>query len=492
MCRDKYIAVTIGPIFDTINLASSPSALWAASYMFSMLSKNICIVLTEKGIKENDIVSPYFSNSDPRLDSNDGVGLFHDRIIFKKNDFDVHNFGDVKKAAIQKTLNQFGLEEHFDYFEQYFLISAIEFEADNPIMGSGKILDCLELSKPFVMSEENNPLLTLYTSDDEKYKVSRNSNIVKRINNMGIEKWQLFNSSHDGVRDLKSIAGGTVLKKQRKKFKKYKYYAVVRSDGDNMSSIISTLKSDKEIREFSEICLDYCSEISGVVHNEFNGVTIYSGGDDLLALLPIENGDSKTIFDFVSRTNEVFNKRFSGFQYKNVSLSFGIFVSYYKYPLYEALENSAYLLFDNAKKCKNSIAIHFQKHAGQSEGLLISNNSLDGLIQFHNKIVKGIINGEEEIFLSAMHKLNLFKTIFNSTEDLKETEIIFNNIFDSYVHEGNSFVKSEMPKFFSMLKTQFEIFPITEKGAELNSEDYVLTMSCVLRIIKFFIEEGEQ
>lgn len=492
MCRDKYIAVTIGPICDTINLASSPSALWAASYMFSMLSKNICIVLTENGIKEDDIVSPYFSNSDLRLDSNDGVGLFHDRVIFKNNDFDLNNFGDVKKAAIQKTLNQFGLEEHFDYFEQYFLISAVEFEADNPIMGSGKILDCMELSKPFVMSEEKNPLLTLYTSDDGKYKVSRNSNIVKRIKNMGIEKWQLFNSNHDGVRDLKSIAEGTVSEEQIKKFKKYKYYAIVRSDGDNMSSIISTLKSDKEIREFSGICLDYCSEISGVVHNEFSGVTIYSGGDDLLALLPIESGDGKTIFDFVSRANEVFNKKFSGFQHKNVSLSFGIFVSYYKYPLYEALENSAYLLFDIAKKRKNSIAIHFQKHAGQSEGLLISNNSLDGLIQFHNKIVKGIINGEKEIFLSAMHKLNLFKTIFNSAESLKEIQNIFNNTFDSYVHKDKSFVKLEMPTFFEMLKTQFEIFPITEKGAEINSEDYVLTMSCVLRIIKFFIEEGEQ
>ena len=492
MCCYKYIAVTIGPIFDTINLASSPSALWAASYMFSMLSKNICIALTENGIKEDNIVTPYFSSSEPRLDLNDGVGLFHDRIIFKKNDFDINNFRDVKKVAIQRTLKQFGLEAHFDYFEQYFLISAVEFQADNPIMGSGKILDCLELSKPFVMSEENNPLLTLYTSDDEKYRNRRNSNIVKRINNMGLEKGQLYNSSHDGVRVLKSIAGGTVLEAQRKKFKKYKYYAVVRSDGDNMSSIISTLKSDKEIREFSEICLSYCSEISQIVHNEFNGVTIYSGGDDLLALLPVENGKSKTIFDFVSRANEVFSNRFSDFQDKNVSLSFGIFVSYYKYPLYEALENSAHLLFDVAKKRKNSIAVHFQKHAGQSEGLLISNNSLDSLIQFHNKIVKGILGGEEKIFLSAMHKMNLFKTMFNSTESLKETENIFNNTFDSYVHEDNSFVKSEMPKFFSMLKTQLQIFPITEKGVEFNSKDYVLTMSCVLRIIKFFTEEGEQ
>ena len=41
--KEKYVAVTIGPILDTINLASSPSALWAASYMMSTLLKNICI-----------------------------------------------------------------------------------------------------------------------------------------------------------------------------------------------------------------------------------------------------------------------------------------------------------------------------------------------------------------------------------------------------------------------------------------------------------------
>ena len=103
---DKYIAVTIGPIFDTINLASSPSALWAASYLFSMLSKNICQTLTENGINKEKIISPYYDPDDELLNKNDGVGLFHDRIIFRADDFSIDDFNEkIKDAAIKKTLD---------------------------------------------------------------------------------------------------------------------------------------------------------------------------------------------------------------------------------------------------------------------------------------------------------------------------------------------------------------------------------------------------
>ena len=42
---NTYIGLTIGPIFDTLNLASTPAALWAGSYLFSSLTKTICELL---------------------------------------------------------------------------------------------------------------------------------------------------------------------------------------------------------------------------------------------------------------------------------------------------------------------------------------------------------------------------------------------------------------------------------------------------------------
>ena len=108
---NKYIAVTIGPIFDTVNLASSPSALWAASYLFSMLSKNICQTLTDNGVAKDDIISPFFDPGDELLNKNDGVGLFHDRIIFSADHFSIEDFNDkIKDEAISWAVGIVGPE----------------------------------------------------------------------------------------------------------------------------------------------------------------------------------------------------------------------------------------------------------------------------------------------------------------------------------------------------------------------------------------------
>ena len=47
--RKKYIGITIGPIFDTIQDASSPAAMWFTSFLFSDLTRRIYI----KGYRYN-------------------------------------------------------------------------------------------------------------------------------------------------------------------------------------------------------------------------------------------------------------------------------------------------------------------------------------------------------------------------------------------------------------------------------------------------------
>ena len=104
MSKVKYIAVTLGPIFKTIGLAESTGALWAASYMFSYLSKSICEYLLEHSefnISEEDIIVPYYHKNaaGTKEDSaaadvivSDGVGRFPDHIIFRAKNFDLTNF----------------------------------------------------------------------------------------------------------------------------------------------------------------------------------------------------------------------------------------------------------------------------------------------------------------------------------------------------------------------------------------------------------------
>lgn len=482
---NKYIAVTIGPIFDTINLASSPSALWAASYLFSMLSKNICQTLTENGVDKENIISPYYDPDDELINKNDGVGLFHDRIIFKADDFQIEQFNDIKNEAIKKTLRLFQFkDEDIDYFKKYFLVSAIAFESDNPILDSSKVLDCLELAKPFAEEKGNNPLLSLYTSDDNAH---RNQQLTTLVKNMGINKWQLFDSNRT-IMSLQKIAKNRMSAKIAEKFKKYKYYAVIRSDGDHMGSIIEKLNGDESIRLFSKACLNYCSEVAKRV-KEYGGVTIYSGGDDLLALVPVENCNEETIFDLIDSVNDIFAKAFDSYQ-ADVSLSYGVFVSYHKFPLYEALEQSADLLFGKAKTYRNCTAIHFQKHAGQSEGLVIFNDSLNSVIKLHKKITEGKEEENSRIILSAMHKLTLFKQMFNNAVTKTEIRNLFENTFDADAHKGNDFLKTILPEFFFDLKTTLHIYPINNKGVCDKNDDIVLTMNYILRVIKFFTESG--
>lgn len=457
--------------------------------MFSMLSKNICIELTENGIKEEEIISPFYSSTNSNLNKKDGVGLFHDRIIFRADNFKIKNFGAVKENAIKKTVKMFGFtnEAELEYFKRYFLVSAFEYYSDNPVIDSSKALDSLELSKPFVEEKNKNPLLTLFTSDNTEHK---NEKILKQIAKLGITDWQLFKDNKKGVCTIEDLASRNIPEELKKKYKKYKYYAIVRSDGDRMGKIISSLKDDGEIHSFSEKCLEYCSKVSELVHT-YDGITIYSGGDDLLALLPVENGDCKTIFDFVKDANKVFKESFEEYKDAGASLSFGIFVSYVRFPLYEALEQSANLLFGVAKERRNAVAVHFQKHAGQSEGLLISNDSIDRFIKLHKTITEENAENKSEILLSAMHKLALFSDIFNSADGLKETKNIFQNTFDADAHKDNSFLSVVLPVFFSGLRTKnIKIYPITEKGVDLNENDCVLTMTYILRIIKFFTESA--
>ena len=492
--KSNYIAVTIGPVLDTINLASSPSALWAASYMMSMLSKNICSALVDSGIPETDIVSPYFDRNDKLIDRNDGVGLFHDRVIFKADNFDIAKFKDIRKDAITRTAYLFGFEqEYIPYFEDYFLVSAVYLkESESPIMDSGKKLDCLELAKKFVSQQESNPILRVYNS--ESSKDSNNAEIIERVNNMGLKNWQLFDELRKKgmIRSIPDIAKGH----SKENLKKYKYYAVVRSDGDNMSKIIESL-APEQIRDFSKKCMKYCSDIADKVHKDYGGITIYSGGDDLLALMPVEGEGKqgvKNIFEFTKDANDYFIQTFAEFK-KDVSLSFGILVSYEKFPLYEALEQSADLLFSVAKNIKNCVAICFQKHSGQSEGLIIPNKDMQEYITFHNNCIKNTSDdADEKVIYSAMHKFALFDDMFNNAESA-ELENVFKNIFDADRQKSNSFLQEDLYKFFKKLKENLNISMI--KGRDKDKKDlnsHALKMEYILRIIKFFKEkagEGE-
>lgn len=498
---NTYVAVTIGPVFDTINLSSSPAALWAASYFFSSLTANICAVLTEDyAIDHKDIVSPYYDKDSALLNQNNGVGLFHDRIIFRvSSDFDISCFEEIRKTAIDHTAKQFGLnsEKNLAYLYDYIMVSYKKFEGNNPIIDSEKLLDCLELAKPFVFSQETNPLFDLFINapidkddedDVEPPKKGKNEAIKSLIHNF--KSFQLVKHKDETSCILKSIKD--IVRTRRKTgLKKYKYYAIVRADGDSMSKLIKTLGDDDKINRFSQTCLQYCSDVAGTVA-EYDGVTIYAGGDDLLAILPCQSGDdAKTVFHFIQDTNKLFREAFKDFDV-HPTLSFGVTIAYYRFPLYEALEDSYFMLSDYAKKNgKNAVAVRLQKHSGQSEGLIISNTALDTFISQ----LDSVLEKSPDILLSTMHKFHTFAELFNSAQSKKNVENLCINTFDAPAH-NKDFLHKTLPELFWGLRDhdeKYQIKAITyDKDGKLcvTQDKPSTTIQYILRIMKFFVEKG--
>lgn len=570
-CQKKeYIAVTIGPIFDTMSLVSTPAALWVSSYMFSCITKTICDLLLKNGVKEERIITPYYSETDKALfDKNDGVGLFHDHIIFEADGFNIDEFDSIKEDTLGKISADFGLEG--DYLKKYVQIAAVKFEAENPIMGCEHMLNSRELEKPFVANNRDQSLLKLlFSTDSESGDQAGKNNKIKIIaNNLHIfDNWQLRRGTD--IKTLEMIIDPYYQQKAEKDkakknkdenkktpvMKKHRYYAIIRSDGDNISKIIKTLqdkvdseetadgeKLDRSFRGFSKTCLEYCAEIAETV-KKFDGVTIYAGGDDLLAILPCENKVGKTPFEFIQRANEIFAGKFKPYN-PDTSLSFGITMCYYKFPLYEALDDSAYLLFDVAKdsKRKNCAVVRLQKHAGQSEGLVIPNAALEEFLNLKNVIVKPGVpvqqgkddeNKDERVIVSALHKLSLFEPLLkvaraeaektkktltqeaeeavkkafeNATEEEKQKAIeaakekaaeeasaqyrenivtLFGNIFDAK-EQKSTFLQKTLPDFYHKLETSLKIDAMTNEGVQNNS---VTDLAYILRMLKFFNEKA--
>lgn len=133
---------------------------------------------------------------------------------------------------------------------------------------------------------------------------------------------------------------------------------------DEISTFIFTLEDRGEII----ISPSYHSALSNAlmanavrdkeIIDENDGITIYAGGDDLLALTPIKNSIST-----VQKLREKFSfpSKYEGFDVignylipslATASRSFSVYFAHYMFPLYTAIGRSAELLEDVAKRAK--------------------------------------------------------------------------------------------------------------------------------------------
>ena len=292
----------------------------------------------------------------------------------------------------------------------------------------------------------------------------------------------------------------------------HKYVAIVQADGDNISKQIKALESKQsEYQDFSKKLLD--TGISSVEKiKTYGGIPVYAGGDDLLFFAPVVNGE-RHILGLLDELNNNFKKAF-GFldgqqgDYDGPTLSFGLSISYYKYPLYESLQEAIKLLFVEAKKHsiqlpgkkleKNTIAFRVLKHSGSHYGAKLH---MQGPVYKAMKEMldsQGIIKGGSEQgenlqpVSSVAFKLNdpinqaLLRQIATQEERM---DAFMTNNFNEPVHREEPFA--------SYLKRSQElIHAIAEETAGIpRKEDephpFETQRYALMRLLSFILENPE-
>ena len=569
MVAPQYIGITIGPVVKTIAMTSSPGGMWGASYLFSYIAKSMCQKLIDVKLPVENIISPYLEldQKNSIINQKPGVGLFSDRIIFKTIDeidsaklttlieeikteigeslyHDLEKFNEVSdKQAVTDYVNA--------YLQIDFIKTAID-EGKNPLISLSQQLDAIELQQRFIGQEGCNYFLKLFdnrtrNADENAGDIERNRKIKEcflvddfapKDGQNRYQNWPLTVGNNRSIATLEKIAKGQA----NKSLKRYKYYAIVQADGDNIgkilkgfchpvnSSVGSTM--DEQIRNFSKNCFEYCQKAIDEIVGA-GGVPIYAGGDDLLFIAPVYSEKTGNIFKLLSRIEGQFKSVFNSYEACEPSLSFGVSIHYHKFPLYEAFNQALELLFYVAKNSegKNALAINFQKHAGQCFGYLIkktatsqtykemialieqnweANIDKNGKQQEDQKQTETSGHNDKDDFLrSIAHKLKDFEHLFVEAMKMPSHEALenlFDNLFDCEIHghkeevdgaivySGNRLYIEKIKALLLSIKTDKQIITLEEiKNEQYEFNRQLKTIDSILRTLKFYSErEGAQ
>lgn len=458
----KYLAINIGPIIATLGIARKPRELWAASFLFSHLMKCIYVETEKAGAT---IISP----AKPKEEKNK-VGIYPDR-IYLKGEVDVKRV--ISEAVISfyydllgdKTLNL-----------SYFNLMSTTCEADKEseaIATLNQQLDVLELCN---YATDGDAAQTIYDIISEK----KDSPLFNLADGKYIKE----------IKSIEEIAG--VQRKGHPEIKEkshHRYFCVVQADGDNVGKTVSHPSlNDGEVLEISKELVQFGLDATKLI-DEFGGLPIYAGGDDLLFIAPVVGKNNKQIFQLL---DDIENQAFKGVQDKvgklglkdkdgnliKASLSFGVSITYYKYPLYEALESARNLLFGKAKgiRDKKAVAWSLRKHSGGTFEAAFSLKDTELKTQFENLIAA---TTDKDTVSAIAHKLRQEEALVNivlESNSADRLDALFEKVLEFDKDKASYFnaVKAIMPTLFKTI----------------GKKDYIQTLYGLLRTAKFI--KGEE
>jgi CRISPR-associated protein, Crm2 family len=236
------------------------------------------------------------------------------------------------------------------------------------------------------------------------------------------------------------------------------YYAIVVMDGDSMGEKISKAFEENKIIDITEKLSEFSKEVKGIVE-KYSGISVYSGGDDVLALFPLETA-LKGYMEIISQFKDKFkDMKDAGY---NFTASAGLVISHYKIPLSYVLQEarsaeSKAKKVDKEKKEKDAVCIKYIKHSFSSAEALIKNDHL----QLFEKLISFL--SDKDFPFGFIYQLQeLLLPYLPKTENEKPVEEL-----TRYLIEKKSYKrKDEFAEF--MLNTK-ELFDFKEPEKIINT-----------------------
>lgn len=453
----QYIALTFGPITRVISLANTTRGMWAASYLFSYLAKQI--IAPFKGRK---FLLPYI-DSTLFAEKYDGAGVFPDRYILESTQED--DFGALR-SKVESVIGTFATAIApqdadtckamlMQYLKVYFYqTDRKEGENDRDLVKRcEEQLALLEQHDSFIPSIPQN-----------KHYLS------KFINSETLEPMR-FLLNDAGIKDkFKSIVnistgndgwGKTIEPDNSKPYERY--IAIIYADGDSMGD---AFKNAKDSNTLSQQLLQFNKDAVAAI-NDFKGQPVFIGGDDLFFFAPVYNPVKKqSIFTLLETLDKAFHTALG--DNCPATLSFGVSITYYKYPMQEAVKLSQYLL-DKAKgkvgnaqvnlPLKNNVLFAMQKHSGQTRSALLHKGCTKTVKKMNELIDKYVLGGDKDDLLlisSVMHNLREHEPVLLSAiSDNKLLENYFSNNYNEPSHEQFKGFFKDVQEFLNVAYSEY-------------------------------------
>ncbi|MHA1734047.1 MAG: type III-B CRISPR-associated protein Cas10/Cmr2 [Promethearchaeota archaeon] len=222
--------------------------------------------------------------------------------------------------------------------------------------GQGKDLlqDLLQVSKGRAFSSGTGEYYGDFPLDGEFLYRSRLDGLLAEVKNVS-----------NGGRDEELQALESIRAKLKKLVKIWgepdPYLAIIVADGDRMGEFLSSLKTVEENVAFSRTLAEFSTRARDLVEQE-NGVMIYSGGDDVLALTPLDKCISTAI-----KLRKLFEEKLRQYSYPDggtLTFSIGIAIGHFLDPLEDLLTHGREAEAEAKRPDRNGLAIHLHTRGG--------------------------------------------------------------------------------------------------------------------------------